>query len=91
MKRILLERIHKNRLVAFDLSNIRYLNSTGLGLLLTALRAIHGEGDLRLFGVQPTVLEFLRLTRMDRVLAVDPDEKTAIANLRDSQGMDQAA
>lgn len=90
-KRMLVERIHEKRLVAFDLSKVRYMNSTALSLLLTVLKAIHGEGDVRLFAVPASVREFLRLTRMDRVLAVDPDEETAIANLRESQETDLAA
>jgi anti-anti-sigma factor len=90
-KRVFIERVREKSLVAFDLSSIRRINSSGLGLLLTALKAVHKDGDMRLFGAQPHVRRFLHLTRLDCVLTIDPDEETAISNLRESQKTDLAS
>jgi anti-sigma B factor antagonist len=83
MKKLFLEKINGNRWVAVDMRPVVFMDSSGLGLLVAALKATRGEGDLRLFGVQSRLKELFRLTRLDRVFAMDPDEETCLRILRE--------
>jgi anti-anti-sigma factor len=51
-----------------DLSDVEYIDSTGLSALLLARRQmVSHEGDVRLVGVRPEVQSLLELTQLDRV------------------------
>ncbi len=54
-----------------DLSAVEFLDSTGLGILVGALKAARKVGgDLRLASPSPPVARLLRLTTLDRVFRV---------------------
>jgi anti-sigma B factor antagonist len=61
-----------------DLAGIQYIDSTGLGLLMALHKQIHEAGG-RLHLVQParTVLSVLRLSKLDRVFHVVPEQDAA--------------
>jgi anti-sigma B factor antagonist len=57
----------KTRL-AVDLSNVSFVDSTGLGALVFSLKAARrAEGDLRLVAPSAQAMKLLRLTTLDRV------------------------
>jgi anti-sigma B factor antagonist len=57
----------KSRL-AVDLSDVSFIDSTGLGTLVSGLKAARkAEGDLRLVAPSPQAKRLLRLTTLDRV------------------------
>lgn len=57
----------KSRL-AVDLSDVSFIDSTGLGTLVSGLKAARkAEGDLRLIAPSPQAQRLLRLTTLDRV------------------------
>ncbi len=53
-----------------DLSNVEFLDSSGLGALVTALKYMGPERRLDLVGLQPLVAKVLSLTRMDKVFSI---------------------
>jgi anti-sigma B factor antagonist len=60
----------RTRLVV-DLSDVAVMDSSGLGALVGCLKAArHAEGDLRLARPSAQVVSVLRLTNLDRVLAI---------------------
>jgi anti-sigma B factor antagonist len=64
-----------------DLSGIRYVSSTGLGLLVGLNHRIRAAGGRLLLGnVGPAVREVLAVTRLDTVLEVLPDDGSAPAD-----------
>ncbi|MFN8176692.1 MAG: STAS domain-containing protein [bacterium] len=67
--------------LAIDLRKVDFLDSSGLGALVTVLKAVRPEGELVLFGLRPSVREILRLTHLDSVFLCEPDEAKAIAVL----------
>jgi len=57
--------------LAIDLSKVSFIDSTGLGTLVSGLKAARrAEGDLRLVAPSPQVQKLLRLTTLDRVFRV---------------------
>jgi anti-sigma B factor antagonist len=67
--------------LAVDLAKVEFLDSSGLGALVTVLKAVRPGGDVVLFGLRPSVLEILRLTHLDSVFSCQPDEAGALAFL----------
>ena len=68
--------------LAVDLSVVDRIDSTGLGALVTTLKAArdHG-GDLALAGLSPSVRAVVELTRLHRVFDIYGDVESAAAEL----------
>lgn len=63
------------REVVLDLSALDFLDSSGIGVIVSALKRLRESGgDLRVTGAQGPVRKVLELTGLDRVLAPDPSE-----------------
>jgi anti-sigma B factor antagonist len=56
--------------VVLDLSNVQFLDSSGLGALVALLKMLGRERPLELACLQPTVAKVLRLTRMDTIFTI---------------------
>ena len=55
--------------VVVELSGVQFMDSTGLGALISGLRATRQVGsDLRIAGATSQVLAVLQMTRIDRVI-----------------------
>jgi anti-sigma B factor antagonist len=60
---------HGGTHVLVDLTAVTFMDSSGLGALIAALKkARQAQGDLRIAGVNEQVATVLRLTNLDRVL-----------------------
>jgi anti-sigma B factor antagonist len=71
------------RFFVLDLSGISYMDSAGLGLLLTVFATIRNQGgDLKLLNVAPRVRELFHTTKLDQVFQIFEDETSAIAEKR---------
>ena len=59
--------------IVVDLGEVTFIDSSGLGALISALKATRqAGGDLRIADVPEQVMTVLRLTNLDRVLRVHP-------------------
>jgi len=67
--------------VAIDLSKVDFVDSSGLGALVSLLKIVRPEGELCLFGIRPSVQEILRLTHLDAVFGHEKTEEAAMARL----------
>lgn len=57
--------------VVFDMSKVRFVDSSGLGAILSYLRRLHQEGgDLRLSGLTKPVRMLFELVRMHRIFEI---------------------
>lgn len=56
--------------VALDLSRVDFMDSSGLGALISVLKGMPHGRRLELQGLRPNVERVLRLTRMDSVFTV---------------------
>jgi anti-sigma B factor antagonist len=61
------------RVVVVDLDKVGFIDSSGLGVLVGALRrAREAQGDLRIVSARETVVKIFRITGLDRVFPVFP-------------------
>ncbi|MCX7646378.1 MAG: STAS domain-containing protein [Rhodobacteraceae bacterium] len=56
--------------VVLDLSSVTFLDSSGLGALVGAMKLLGPDRPLELAGLTPNVERVLRLTRMDTVFTI---------------------
>jgi anti-sigma B factor antagonist len=56
-----------NREIVLDMAAVTFIDSSGLGALVSILKAMGRDGDLVLCGTTGTVISMFRLTRMDKV------------------------
>lgn len=61
-----------------DLSHIEFMDSSGLGSIISIFKTISGRGELALCNIKPTVMSLFRLTRMDRVFEIYNSEIEAM-------------
>jgi anti-anti-sigma factor len=67
------------RAIVFDLTDVDFIDSAGLGLLMLARSLLERENAaLRLCGVQARVRALLRMTRTDSLLQVDEDREGSL-------------
>lgn len=68
--------------VVVDLAEVAFVDSSGLGALIAALKTCRqAGGDLRIAAVPPQVGTVLELTQMHRVLRAHADVDEALAGL----------
>jgi anti-sigma B factor antagonist len=70
---------HRHLIV--DMSDVNFVDSSGLGALVSALKALkvlNGGGDVRLANVQPPVVALLEIIRLHRVFASYPTVDQAV-------------
>lgn len=56
--------------VIMDMAQVDFLDSSGLGAVVAALKLLGPERKLELAGLTPTVAKVFRLTRMDGVFTI---------------------
>jgi|ERR1700761_5625501 anti-sigma B factor antagonist len=68
-----------NRTLILDLSEVTFIDSSGLGALIASLKVIGNDGELMLAGVRDTVASMFKLTRMNKVFRMfeTPEEAAA--------------
>lgn len=68
--------------VVLDLSNVEFIDSSGLGAIVAAMKNMGKEKSLALAGLTPTVQKVFQLTRMDSVFKVFPTLDGALKELK---------
>ncbi len=72
--------------VVIDMSDVEFIDSTGLSVLLNALRRVtRQQGSLTLAVSNPTVLRLFEITRLDSTFDIAPDRDAAVAKVRRDQ------
>ena len=72
--------------IAIDLSRVDFLDSSGLGSLVSLLKEVRPTGDVVLYGAKPSVAEILRLTRLDAVFYCASGQDQALRHLARASG-----
>jgi anti-sigma B factor antagonist len=73
--------LEANTKLVFDLSRLRFVDSSGLGAFISCLRKVNAKGgDLKLCGMAKQVRAVFELTRMHRIFDIfDAREKAVDA------------
>jgi anti-anti-sigma factor len=70
-------------LFAVDLSNVDYLSSSGVALLVGLKRRVETKGGkIVIYHLQPIVRDLLGVMKLDRFFVIADDEARAVASLR---------
>jgi anti-sigma B factor antagonist len=68
--------------LVLDLSDVEFIDSTGLSVLLNGLRRVHQlNGRMALVTANPTVLRLFQITRLDATFDIFGDRAGAIAHV----------
>lgn len=71
-----------NKKVLFNLAEMKFINSTGLGMLMTALsKTRNGGGELALCGLPEQMKKLLQITKLESLFPIHADEASAISFL----------
>jgi anti-sigma B factor antagonist len=68
--------------VLLDLNHVHFIDSSGLGAIVAAMKNLSPDRRLVLAGLTPTVDKVFRLTRMDSVFGVFSTVESALIELR---------
>lgn len=67
--------------VVVDLGEVTFIDSSGLGALISSLKMVGQDGSLAISGARSSVMTTFRLTRMDRVFRMYNNTEEAIEAL----------
>jgi len=68
-----------NSKVVLDLSRVQFMDSSGLGAMLSCLRQLNArKGDLKLCGMSKQVRRAFELVRLDRILDIHASRAEAV-------------
>ena len=70
-----------HRRIVLDLSLVDFVDSSGLGTIVSCLKTLGEGGDLVISGIKDAVLSLFQLTRMNRVFQIFPTPYAAIKGL----------
>jgi anti-sigma B factor antagonist len=70
-----------HHVIVLDLSEVKFIDSTGLGALIGSLKAMGTDDELVLAGAKDSVSNMLKLTRMDKVFRLFPTAEEAVSTL----------
>lgn len=62
-----------------DLHKVDFIDSSGLGAIVAAMKLMPKGGKLELAGLTPAVDKVFRMTRMDSIFAIHPSADSAAA------------
>ena len=73
----LLSKGHRN--ILLNLANVNYIDSTGLGCLVSAFKEARGNhGELKLLNLTKRIKDLMQITKLNQVFEILDDEETAI-------------
>lgn len=65
--------------VILDLSQVTFIDSSGLGAVVAVMKLLGPDRPLELAGLSPNVAKVFRLTRMDKVFTIHAAQETPLA------------
>jgi len=73
--------------IVVDLTDVAFIDSTGLGVLVGALKGVRADGGrLELVANSERILKALRITALSRLFTVHPDVDAALSAQADAPG-----
>jgi len=83
LKAFMLDRINSGHTkIILDLSEVDFIDSTGLGTIVASLKAMTGKGELAISGLGETVGSIFSITHMEKIFKIFPSRQEAVEALR---------
>lgn len=73
------------KFLILNLKEVDFIDSSGLGALVSVQKRLPAEGGIKLFAVKESVRSILELTRLDRVFNIHMSEKGAVEGFNNSR------
>lgn len=71
--------IQSAKKVVFNMTKVKFMDSSGVGAMLSCLRTINSNGgELKLYGVKDQLLQLFKLVRLDRIIDIYDSKKAAV-------------
>ncbi|MFC0199412.1 STAS domain-containing protein [Paracoccus rhizosphaerae] len=70
-----------NNRIIIDLSDVRFVDSSGLGAIVGLLKKVGNRGEVVVCGLSDAVRQMFRVTRMEKVFQIFPNPDAATAAL----------
>jgi anti-sigma B factor antagonist len=68
--------------VVIDLATVEFIDSSGVGLLVTLFKTVRGRGRRTAFGaLRPEVRRVMEIIKLDRIFELHPDVASAVRAL----------
>jgi anti-sigma B factor antagonist len=68
--------------VVLDMSGVQFVDSAGLGAILSCLRQLNAKGgDMKVFGLSKAVRSLFELVRMHKVVEIFNNREEALAGV----------
>jgi anti-sigma B factor antagonist len=78
----LLEYLREGGSLVLDLSEVQFIDSSGLGKIVSALRSFRERGgDMRLCSVQAPVMVLFSMVRLGEIIGIDADAEASSREL----------
>lgn len=71
----------KTEKILFNFSKINFIDSTGLGSIVTIIKILGSKGSIAICNISDTVKEIFWMTRMDKVFLLYNNEEEALEAL----------
>lgn len=68
----------KPRALIVDFSKVDFIDSSGLGTLVSLMKMMNGKGEMVLCALNPGIKNMFTLTRMDRIFRISADRAAAL-------------
>jgi anti-sigma B factor antagonist len=80
LRRALLDAINQgHHMIVVDLTEATFIDSSGLGVLVNALRRLHGvDGELRVAAGRRSITTAIEMSGLDKLLGLFPDVDSAL-------------
>jgi len=67
--------------IALNLEVTEFIDSSGLGAIVSVLKAMGSNGNIAISNSAGAVLQMFKLTRMDKIFSIFPSEEEAVGSL----------
>jgi len=68
-----------SRKIVLDMSEVTFIDSSGLGALIGCIKVIGDDGALVLYGARDAVVSMFKLTRMNKVFPMYASQEEAVS------------
>ena len=70
-----------NERIVLDMSEVDFIDTSGLGAVISTLKKIADKGELVICGLRASISSLFNMTRLDRVVKIFPKQEEAISEL----------